>query len=152
MPIVGELYCLTCGYNLRGLSGDPVRCPECGELNDLGSVHIPANLIKRALLNMETAPTLCTACALATIILVALLTMTPWKSSVGTVSLPVALAFLWWMSPSFARTVFGAKQGRRASILHLTITLALCTVCIHIGRRAFVLRECVPWADGAGVS
>jgi hypothetical protein len=25
-----HLYCLTCGYNLRGLSGDPLRCPECG--------------------------------------------------------------------------------------------------------------------------
>src|SRR3989442_10695322 len=23
-----DLYCLECGYNLRGLSGDPRRCPE----------------------------------------------------------------------------------------------------------------------------
>lgn len=28
-----DLYCLKCGYNLRGLSGDPRRCPECGGLN-----------------------------------------------------------------------------------------------------------------------
>lgn len=26
-----DLFCLTCGYNLRGLRGDPVRCPECGD-------------------------------------------------------------------------------------------------------------------------
>ncbi len=25
--------CEGCGYNLRGLTGDPVRCPECGLLN-----------------------------------------------------------------------------------------------------------------------
>jgi DNA-directed RNA polymerase subunit RPC12/RpoP len=25
--------CVKCGYNLRGLRGDPVRCPECGFLN-----------------------------------------------------------------------------------------------------------------------
>lgn len=24
-----DLYCLQCGYNLRGQSGDPRRCPEC---------------------------------------------------------------------------------------------------------------------------
>jgi arginyl-tRNA synthetase len=29
-PLDRDLYCPTCGYNLRGLSGDPIRCPECG--------------------------------------------------------------------------------------------------------------------------
>lgn len=28
-----DRYCRLCGYNLRGLSGDSVRCPECGKLN-----------------------------------------------------------------------------------------------------------------------
>lgn len=28
-----DLPCLTCGYNLRGLRGDPVCCPECGSNN-----------------------------------------------------------------------------------------------------------------------
>jgi hypothetical protein len=27
--------CLRCGYNLRGLVGDPIRCPECGHSNPL---------------------------------------------------------------------------------------------------------------------
>jgi hypothetical protein len=57
-----DIYCLTCGYNLRGLYGDPVRCPECGEWNNLGTVRIPAKHIQRALREMETAPTLCVAC------------------------------------------------------------------------------------------
>jgi hypothetical protein len=26
-------YCVRCGYNLRGLAGAAVRCPECGKLN-----------------------------------------------------------------------------------------------------------------------
>ena len=25
--------CLKCGYRLRGLDGDPIRCPECGHVN-----------------------------------------------------------------------------------------------------------------------
>ena len=33
--ISGDLPCLMDGYNLRGLVGPVVRCPECGGLNDL---------------------------------------------------------------------------------------------------------------------
>jgi hypothetical protein len=54
-----DLFCLDCGYNLRGLRGDPLRCPECGRLNDLGTVAIPAPLIRTALHGMETNPTWC---------------------------------------------------------------------------------------------
>jgi hypothetical protein len=54
-----DIYCLDCGYNLRGLYGDPVRCPECGGLNELGAVTIPAPLIREALRGMEAAPTRC---------------------------------------------------------------------------------------------
>jgi len=55
-PIDRDLYCLHCGYNLRGLSGDPVRCPECGFRNPLGDVEIPAEIIKRQLTRMESGP------------------------------------------------------------------------------------------------
>ncbi len=33
--LVGDLPCLGCGYNLRGLAGPVVMCPECGHANDL---------------------------------------------------------------------------------------------------------------------
>jgi hypothetical protein len=48
-----DLYCLKCGYNLRGLSGDPVRCPECGYDNPIADVEIPADLIAAQLKKME---------------------------------------------------------------------------------------------------
>jgi hypothetical protein len=59
-----DLHCLTCGYNLRGLAGDPIRCPECGSLNPVGDVEIPAPVISAQLRRMETGPAICVAAAL----------------------------------------------------------------------------------------
>lgn len=59
-----DLYCLECGYNLRGLSGDPRRCPECGHLNPMGYLELPAEIISAQLRRMETAPTVCVGAVL----------------------------------------------------------------------------------------
>ncbi len=56
-----DLYCLQCGYNLRGLSGDPRRCPECGHLNPMGELELPAALITRQLRDMESSLSLSVA-------------------------------------------------------------------------------------------
>ncbi|MBN1514626.1 MAG: hypothetical protein JXB13_21600 [Phycisphaerae bacterium] len=58
--IAGEadFYCAACGYNLRGLAGDPKRCPECGHLNPIELLIIPAEAIQRAMRRLETAPTM----------------------------------------------------------------------------------------------
>ena len=42
-----DLYCLECGYNLRGHSGDPRRCPECFHLNSVGDAELSAEMISR---------------------------------------------------------------------------------------------------------
>lgn len=56
-----DLFCLKCGYNLRGLSGDPRRCPECGHHNRMEHLEIPAELIQRTLRRLETGAALCGA-------------------------------------------------------------------------------------------
>lgn len=58
-----DLYCLYCGYNLRGLLGDPRRCPECGKLNPVGDLVVPAEAISLQLRRMETWPTACVVSA-----------------------------------------------------------------------------------------
>lgn len=45
--IDGDLPCLKCGKNLRGLIGQKVGCPECGHLNDLADPHQWENLFQR---------------------------------------------------------------------------------------------------------
>jgi len=59
-----DLYCLECGYNLRGLSGDPRRCPECGHLNPVSLIEVPASEISAQLFRMEAAPAICVVCVL----------------------------------------------------------------------------------------
>ncbi len=60
-----DLFCMQCGYNLRGLAGDPKRCPECGYLNALADIRMPARAIAAELRRLETAPTICFAGLLA---------------------------------------------------------------------------------------
>ena len=56
-----NLYCFGCGYNLRGLSGDPRRCPECAKLNAMADLEVPAERINRALRRIQTGPALSTS-------------------------------------------------------------------------------------------
>jgi hypothetical protein len=65
-----DLPCLKCSYNLRGLSGDPVRCPECGELNPVGDAEIPELLVAKRLRQMEAPLVTC---------VVAVLFAIPWQ-------------------------------------------------------------------------
>ena len=58
-PINEDLYCLHCAYNLRGLSGNPVRCPECGKLNTRDDLDCPPKMVGRRARRMETAAALC---------------------------------------------------------------------------------------------
>lgn len=52
------LFCLSCGYDLRGLQGDPIRCPECGRQNLVEDLQIPGALVSKQLRSLETMPTL----------------------------------------------------------------------------------------------
>ncbi|MGE3183010.1 MAG: hypothetical protein AB7N71_15395 [Phycisphaerae bacterium] len=50
-----DLYCLGCAYNLRGLAGEYLRCPECGSMNSADALRIPAEHINRKLLQLESS-------------------------------------------------------------------------------------------------
>lgn len=63
----GELPCLGCRYNLRGLVGPVVKCPECGHANDLRDptpwrrTDLPLGVRER-----EHWPALAVVCSLVT--------------------------------------------------------------------------------------
>ena len=53
-----NVYCIRCGYNLRGLAGNPRTCPECGYPNWSSDLDVPEELVVRELKRLETIPTL----------------------------------------------------------------------------------------------
>ena len=100
-----DLYCLDCGYNLRGLDGDPVRCPECGHDNRRGDLLVPAAAIKRALRRLETGAAL-----------------------VGAMPAVLLLFFL----PLLAAIAYGAMDPPPPWILVIILALVLLCVVIWI--------------------
>lgn len=112
-PIIDDLYCPLCGYNLRGLGGNPVRCPECGEQSDRRIITIPAELIRPALRKMETAPATCVG-----ISIVALLIAMPLISldEPGFVFLGAPFGIAWLASYWRTQEVFGDRRGWRSIV------------------------------------
>lgn len=113
-----NIYCLQCGYNLRGLSGDPIRCPECGEKNSLGLAAIPARYIEKALRDMETTLTRCVAFAvLAGLCLaLALLDYTASQFRVCLAAGFVSLLVWWWFCRK-TKSEFRAQPGWQSILI-----------------------------------
>lgn len=58
-PLDIDLYCLNCGYNLRGLPGDPIRCPECFHINSHEDLLCPPREVQRRVRKMHRCADLC---------------------------------------------------------------------------------------------
>ncbi len=130
-----DLFCLTCGYNLRGLAGDPIRCPECGNPNDLGAAAIPAELIARSMRSMETAPTNCSGCAFAFFVLTAPFWFMDRKNyfCISTIAIPATLG---WIPSYFGmKRVYENRSGWKRILIHFHVA----TFCCAAGVPAFWL-------------
>lgn len=95
-----DLFCLRCRYNLRGLAGDAVRCPECGYENDAEDLRIPHEEISRQLRKLETAPTI----SVAAVWVLVLAGIIVW---VGGACVGVALAVSALLGCACSAAVFG---------------------------------------------
>ncbi len=63
-----DVYCLNCGYNLRGLSGDPVRCPECFSEASRQELRYPLRLIRQRARRMHLIAVIGLVLSLASIV------------------------------------------------------------------------------------
>ncbi len=96
-----DLPCVKCAYNLRGLAGDPLCCPECGHLNPVGVHGLPEPLVRRRLRSMERPLLMCVAAilfGLPCMVMAIVLSLPPtgsWDEMPCCLSAG-GIAVLWW--------------------------------------------------------
>jgi hypothetical protein len=132
-----DLYCLHCGYNLRGLSGDPRRCPECGKLSPISEMTLPAHAITAQLRRMETWPTVCLTLVLLlmvslTLAALALVVLGPTREVCAGFTLPVVILVpLWFYGASRFSAACMARPGwSRVLIEYHIYGIALCLMMV----------------------
>ena len=145
-----DLACQHCRYNLRGLSGDPVRCPECGTSNTLGEGEPSEADIAAQFLRTDLTPGAC-VCAMLVVLptqamiwLLALLALrgriVPGElgESLECVGAPALLSLvIWYASVERFRTLCGRQPGWRQALLlyhvyGLGISLTIITAVIAL--------------------
>lgn len=152
-PIEIDLYCLQCGYNLRGLSGDPARCPECGFSNSIEIAEIPAALIRRQLRRMESAPALAAAAFMILLCFGISIVITLWvdfnnvSNVISCEFIPFLLiAFVWFVTLDAYRGSCSAQSGWLTAICRyhvcaLVMLAATIAVVILVNRVCFALLD-----------
>jgi len=155
-PLDEDLYCLTCAYNLRGLSGDPVRCPECGDAHTLELLRAPAWAIRYAVGRMETAPTTCVALAAAATLCFG----TAWfldgpgrgrpSTIVGTAALGLLCLMCWPIACWHVRRAFSAQPGWTSIVSGFHLAAGLCTLWYPLALSYFIVASRTPVAFRRG--
>lgn len=104
-----DVPCLDCGYNLRGLPGDPRRCPECGLVNPV-LVDVPESLIQKHLWHLNRVPMACVGGAVVGV-LVGLPAVALAVGHRGGLSLLLFAAIPWAAGLWHFRRACGGRRG-----------------------------------------
>jgi hypothetical protein len=139
-----DLYCLHCGYNLRGLSGDPVRCPECGYRFAVADLLCPPKAVARRLRRMSRRAWSCVLCTLAFLFLlsVSLASREPGPGVCAFVLGPL----LWGIGLTEFKNSCVSEPGWSRALLrfHVGAVLALLVVaapCAIVGLAVWSIRQ-----------
>ena len=123
-----DLYCLQCDYALRGLSGDPCRCPECGVLNPVEDFPVPDTFVREHLRQLKTTPMLCLVVCLFGIVLAAPILVAGFIVSRAFLLVAIIFPSLWVYGMLKFRSSCRARLGwASAFLLYQVVVLLLCT-------------------------
>ena len=125
-PIEIDLYCLKCGYNLRGLSGDPVRCPECGCHSSREDLACPPEMVGARMRRMEISGLVCWLIVALTVTLVAAAFL--FKEAAFGVCALCAAPVPWLIAATeFKNGSLGERGWRRALAYNHAYWLGICS-------------------------
>ncbi len=116
--IAGEadFYCAGCGYNLRGLAGDPKRCPECGQTNPISCPAVTSEVLDKELRKLESGPTFCVA-GLLVIAVSVLFTRIAGSGPLCCAADVIGVA-VWWMGVIGYADSCGSLPGWQMALVH----------------------------------
>lgn len=77
------VHCLACGYDLRGLPGDPARCPECGEFTSAAEFFVRFRFRQREVQRLVSRSLACSGALLLALMCAAALWWTPLAGTLG---------------------------------------------------------------------
>lgn len=118
-----DVLCFSCGYNLRGLTGDCVCCPECGTGNDLREAMLPKAAIETAINQTEVAPATCVCWAFFAAVAIGLCAL----GILLPLMFPIAISLgcLWVASVRRAREHFQSQRGWKWILLQYHVAVGL---------------------------
>jgi hypothetical protein len=104
-----DLFCLNCGYNLRGLSGDPIRCPECFHESIRADLLCPPREVQRRVRKMHRCADCCVL--VASLIVLSLVSAAAARQLGCLACGAVALPIIWALSAVAFKTASHSQPG-----------------------------------------
>jgi hypothetical protein len=158
VPADKDIYCLDCGYNLRGLSGMERTCPECGRCNPLDQRLVDPAIIAKMRTKLTRRDRRASVIAACCVLLFALAT----QEAAPCVIAALLALFTWaclYLSVVGDDPTNETGAGSIVMVSHLLVTLAaagallLPWLCVALNRKhhwwnAFddtVVATVVPW-------
>lgn len=148
-----DLACQRCAYNLRGLPGDPRRCPECGHENALRDFDVSTKRINDCIATLDSLPAVATFFAGVVLTFLPGMMLIVFNEPLGLCfAVPtVSSGFVWMLLIHQMKRAFSGRcDWVRLVVLHHAWGLGLSTLLlmtpilmIHYG---ILLREGVGWS------
>lgn len=129
-PIAVDLFCLDCGYNLRGLSGETIRCPECGAVNSADVLEFPSAQIRTYLRKLEGA---LSNCIIVLLVAVPLALYCMARPGIWNISALALLTLIWRLLINRFRHLCNGRSGWMHGIFRYQLMgLIACVTVISV--------------------
>ncbi len=120
-----DVHCLRCGYNLRGSTSDPIRCPECAHENVVADLRLSPERLEEKLKELARVGTFSAFGILMTIAptlawtwneVAASLFAIPITPRIGLVTMGIGFPIAFWSVRSFRRLCHGRHGWQEAMV------------------------------------